>query len=165
MLITKYPKPCDHANEHIIIIYHHTIIIQRMLSSHPPTHKVLSTRYTVFTFFDTLAWPDGQTDTELKADFHSVQNVARSTFNVCFLLKYKHSSGTNLISYSWLHTFRKKAIANNRSRDILNWMEIRLNVASERRKVSNNYYICVVFPEKKTFILLWSQYVDKNVLF
>jgi hypothetical protein len=64
MLITKYPKPRDHANEHIIIIYHHTIIIQRLLSSHPLTHKVLSTCYTVYTFFDALAWPDGQTDTQ-----------------------------------------------------------------------------------------------------
>jgi hypothetical protein len=31
-----------------------------LLSSHPLTHKVLSTRYTVFTFFDTLERPDGQ---------------------------------------------------------------------------------------------------------
>ena len=34
----------------------------------------------------------------LKADFHSVQNVARSTFSERFLLNYKQSSGTNLIS-------------------------------------------------------------------
>ena len=34
----------------------------------------------------------------IKADFHSVQNVARSTFSERFLLNYKQSSGTNLIS-------------------------------------------------------------------
>ena len=34
----------------------------------------------------------------LKADFHSVQNVARSTFSARFLLNYKQSSGTNFIS-------------------------------------------------------------------
>ena len=33
-----------------------------------------------------------------KADFHSVQNVARSTFSERLLLNYKQSSGTNLIS-------------------------------------------------------------------
>ena len=33
-----------------------------------------------------------------KADFHSVQNVARLTFSERFLLNYKQSSGTNLIS-------------------------------------------------------------------
>jgi hypothetical protein len=37
------------------------------------------------------------------------------------------SSGTNLISCSWLYTFQKKAIAKNRSCDILHRMEIRLN--------------------------------------
>ena len=63
----------------------------------------------------------------LKADFHSVQNVARSTFSEHFLLNYKQSSGTNLISCGWLHTFQKKALAKNRSRDVLHWMEIRLN--------------------------------------
>ena len=64
---------------------------------------------------------------KVKADFHSVQNVARSTFSERFLLNYKQSSGTNLISCGWLHTFQKKALAKNRSRDILHWMEIRLN--------------------------------------
>ena len=34
----------------------------------------------------------------VKADFHSVQNVAQSTFSERFLLNYKQSSGTNLIS-------------------------------------------------------------------
>ena len=34
----------------------------------------------------------------VKADYHSVQNVARSTFSERFLLNYKQSSGTNLIS-------------------------------------------------------------------
>ena len=34
----------------------------------------------------------------LKVDFHSVQNVARSTFSERFLLNCKQSSGTNLIS-------------------------------------------------------------------
>ena len=34
----------------------------------------------------------------VKADFHSVQNVARSTFSERFLLNYKQASGTNLIS-------------------------------------------------------------------
>ena len=34
----------------------------------------------------------------IKADFHSVQNVARSTFSERCLLNYKQSSGTNLIS-------------------------------------------------------------------
>ena len=34
----------------------------------------------------------------VKADFHSVQNVARSTLSERFLLNYKQSSGTNLIS-------------------------------------------------------------------
>ena len=63
----------------------------------------------------------------MKADFHSVQNVARSTFSERFLLNYKQSSGTNLISCGWLHTFQKKALAKYRSRDILHWMEIRLN--------------------------------------
>ena len=63
----------------------------------------------------------------LKADFHSVQNVARSTFSERFLLNYKQSSGTNLISCGWLHTFQKKALAKNRARDILHWMKIRLN--------------------------------------
>ena len=63
----------------------------------------------------------------LKADFHSVQNVARSTFSERFLLNYKQSSGKNLISCGWLHTFQKKALAKSRSRDILHWMEIRLN--------------------------------------
>ena len=37
-------------------------------------------------------------DRSLKADFHSVQNVARSTFSERFLLNYKQASGTNLIS-------------------------------------------------------------------
>ena len=60
----------------------------------------------------------------LKADFHSVQNVARSTFSERFLLNYKQSSGTNLISCGWLNTFKKKALAKDRSHDILHWMEI-----------------------------------------
>ena len=38
------------------------------------------------------------TNKSLKADFHSVQNVARSTFSERFLLNYKQSSETNLIS-------------------------------------------------------------------
>ena len=33
----------------------------------------------------------------VKADFYSVQNVARSTFSERFLLNYKQSNGTNLI--------------------------------------------------------------------
>ena len=39
-----------------------------------------------------------QGQARVKADFHSVQNVARSTFSERFLLNYKQSSGTNLIS-------------------------------------------------------------------
>ena len=73
----------------------------------------------------------------VKADFHSVQNVARSTFKFSerFLLNYKQSSGTNLISCGWLHTFQKKALAKNRSRDILHWMEIRaLSAYSKQNK-------------------------------
>ena len=65
-------------------------------------------------------------NTNVKTGFHSAQNVARSTFSERFLLNYKQSSGTNLISCGWLHTFQKKALAKNRSRDILHWMEIRL---------------------------------------
>ena len=37
-------------------------------------------------------------ENSVKADFHSVQNVGRSTFSERFLLNYKQSSGTNLIS-------------------------------------------------------------------
>ena len=37
-----------------------------------------------------------------KADSHSLQNVVRSTFCNRFLLKYKQSSGTNLISCTGL---------------------------------------------------------------
>ena len=48
----------------------------------------------------------------LKADFHSAENVARSTFYDRFLLKYKHSSGTNVLGL----TFQKKAIAKSWSR-------------------------------------------------
>ena len=40
----------------------------------------------------------GPSDISVKADFHSVQNVARLTFSERFLLNYKQSSGTNLIS-------------------------------------------------------------------
>ena len=56
-----------------------------------------------------------------KADFHSVQNIVRSTFSERFLFNYKQSSGTNLISCGWLHTFQKKGLAKHRSRDILHW--------------------------------------------
>ena len=48
----------------------------------------------------------------------------RSTFCDRFLLKYKQSSGTNLIRWARLNTFQQNAIAKNQSHDILHWMEI-----------------------------------------
>ena len=41
----------------------------------------------------------------IKADFHSMQNVARSTFCDHFLLKYKQSNATNQVD--WTHFKRK----------------------------------------------------------
>jgi hypothetical protein len=68
----------------------------------------------------------------VKAYFHSVQNVARSIFcdrfnffwNVC------QSTTANEICSAWLFVFQKKAIAKSRLRNILHWMEIRLNTLS-----------------------------------
>ena len=58
----------------------------------------------------------------LRLDFHSVQNVVRSTFCDRFLLKYKQSITANEICSASQFVFQKKAIAKGRSR-----MEIRLN--------------------------------------
>ena len=62
----------------------------------------------------------------IKADFHSVQNVARSIFSERFLLKCVKSTTANEICSAWLFVIQKKALAKSRSRDILHWMEIRL---------------------------------------
>ena len=82
-----------------------------------------------------FAWNDQVLFVSFRADFHSVQNVARSSFSERFLLNCKQSSGTNLISCGWLHTFQKKALAKNRSHDILHWMEIRLKAVKDHRFV------------------------------
>ena len=64
----------------------------------------------------------------VKADFHSVQNVARSIFSERFLLNCVKSTTANEICSAWLFVIQKKALAKSRSRDILHWMEIRLKV-------------------------------------
>ena len=58
-----------------------------------------------------------------------------------FKLNYKQSSGTNLISCGWLHTFQKKAPAKNRSRDILHWMEIRLK--GRKYAITMHTHVCI----------------------
>ena len=62
----------------------------------------------------------------VKADFHSVQNVARSIFCDRFLLKCVLSTTADEICSAWLFVSQKKAIAKSRLRNNLHWMEIRL---------------------------------------
>ena len=58
----------------------------------------------------------------LKADFHSVQNVARSTFSERFLLNYKQSSGTNLIAVvDVTHFKRKRSLKIDRATFCTEW--------------------------------------------
>jgi hypothetical protein len=63
----------------------------------------------------------------VQADFHSVQNIARSYFCDHFLLKCVQS--TWFVAFVWLLVFQKKMVAKCRSRDILHWMEICLYCA------------------------------------
>ena len=50
----------------------------------------------------------------LKADFHSVQNIARSIFSERFLLKSVKSATANEICSVWLFVIQKKALAKAR---------------------------------------------------
>ena len=59
----------------------------------------------------------------VKPDFHSAENVARSTFLRSLSFKM---CGVKYIRSTWMFVFQNKAIAKSWSCDIFRWMEIRL---------------------------------------
>ena len=85
---------------------------------------------------------------DVKADFHSVKNVARWTFCDRFLLKYKQSSGTNLISKE---SDRKKSIVRHFA---LNWNP-NIPQFCENSKVSSLVikYLSLVFPGEGSVLI------------
>ena len=82
-----------------------------------------------------------------KADFHSMQNVARSTFSERFLLNYKQSSGTNSLPVvDFTHFKRKRSLKIDRATFCTEWKSAYSGIRSVRIRRKGALVFSLLIP-------------------